>query len=42
MYKGCQIPEQVRRYFIGNPELKDHKEVPSTDGKIILNRTFAK
>jgi len=40
-YKGCQIPEQLRRYLIGNPKLKDHKEDPSTDGRIRLNRTSA-
>jgi hypothetical protein len=42
MHKECRIPEQLRRYLIGNPELKDHKESPSTDGGITLNRTFAK
>jgi len=41
MYKGCQIPEQLR-YLIVNPQLKDQKEDPSTDGRITLNRTFAK
>jgi hypothetical protein len=41
MYKGCWIPEQLRRYLIGNPKLKDHKEDPSTGGRIISNRTFA-
>jgi hypothetical protein len=25
MYKECRIPEQLRRYLIGNPLLKDHK-----------------
>jgi hypothetical protein len=42
MYKGCQIPEQLRRYLIGNLSPKDHKEDPSTDGRITLNRTSAK
>jgi hypothetical protein len=41
-YKGCQIPEQLRRYLNGNPKPKDHKEDPSTDGRITLNRIFAK
>jgi hypothetical protein len=41
MYKRCQIPEQLR-YLIGNPQLKDHKEDPSTNGRITLNRTIAK
>jgi hypothetical protein len=36
------IPEQLRRYLIGNPEPKDHKEDPSTDGRIASNRTSAK
>jgi hypothetical protein len=40
--KKCQIPEQLRRYLIGNPWPKDHKEDPSTDGRITSNRTFAK
>jgi hypothetical protein len=42
MYKGFQIPEQLRRYLITNPQLKDHKEDPSADGRITSNRTFAK
>jgi hypothetical protein len=42
MYKGCQIPEQLRRYLIGNPLLKDHNEDPSTDGRITSHRTSAK
>jgi hypothetical protein len=40
MYKGCRIPEQLRRYLIGNPYLKDYKEDQSTDGRITSNRTF--
>ena len=36
------LPEQLRRYLIGNPWPKDHKEDPSTDGRITSNRTFAK
>jgi hypothetical protein len=42
MYKGCQIPEQLRRYLIGNPQPKDHKDDPNTDGRITLNSTSAK
>ena len=42
MCKECQIPERLRRYLIGNPRPKDHKEDPSTDGRITSNRTFAK
>jgi hypothetical protein len=42
MYKGCHIPEQLRRYLIGNLEVKDNKEDPSTDGRITSNRTSAK
>jgi hypothetical protein len=42
MYKGCQIPKQLRRYLIGDLKRKDHKEDPNTDGRITLNRTFAK
>ena len=42
MCKECQIPERLRRYLIGNPWPKDHKEDPSTDGRITPNRTFAK
>jgi hypothetical protein len=41
-YKGCQIPEQLRRYLNGNPKPKDHKEDPNTDGRITSNRIFAK
>jgi len=41
-YKGCQIPEQLRRYLIGNLWPKDHKEDPSTDGRITSHRTSAK
>jgi hypothetical protein len=41
-YKECQIPEQLRRYLIGNPLPKDYKENPSTDGRITSNRTPAK
>ena len=41
-YKECQITEQLRRYLIGNPWPKDHKEDPSTDGRITSNRAFAK
>jgi hypothetical protein len=40
MCKECQIPEQLRRYLIGNPSPKDHKEDPSTDGRITSNRTL--
>ena len=40
--KECQIPEQLRRYLIGNPWPKGHKEDPSTEGRITPNRTFAK
>jgi hypothetical protein len=42
MCKECQIPEQSRRYLIGNPGPKDNKEDPSTDGRITSNRTFGK
>jgi hypothetical protein len=28
MYKGCQIPEKLRRYLIGNLYPKDHKGDP--------------
>ena len=42
MCKECQIPERLRRYLIGKPWPKDHKEDPSTDGRITSNRTFAK
>jgi hypothetical protein len=42
MYKGCRIPEQLRRYLIGDIEPKDHKEDTSTDGRITSNRTSAK
>jgi hypothetical protein len=42
MYKGCRIPEQLRRYLIGNLEVKVHKEDPSTDGRITSNGTSAK
>jgi len=41
-YKECQIPEQLRRYLNGNPQQKDHKKDPSTDGRIKSNRIFAK
>jgi len=34
MYRGCQISEQLRRYLIANLYPKDHKEDPSTDGRI--------
>ena len=38
----CGISEQLRRYLIGNPWPKHHKEDPSTDGRITSNRTLAK
>jgi hypothetical protein len=31
----------VKKILIGNPELKDHKEDPSTVERITSNRTFA-
>jgi hypothetical protein len=40
--KGCQIPERLRRYLVGNFKTKDHKDDPSTDGRITSNRTSAK
>jgi len=40
-YKECQIPEQLR-YLNVILLPKDHKEDPSTDGRIMSNRTFAK
>jgi len=32
----------VKKIFNWKPLTKDHKEDPSTDGRIISNRTFAK
>jgi hypothetical protein len=41
-YKGCQIPEQLKRYLFGKLKPKDYKEEASTDGRITSNRTSAK
>jgi hypothetical protein len=40
--KECQIPEESSRYSNGIPYIKDHKETPSKDGRIISDRIFAK
>jgi len=37
-----QINIKLRRHLNGNLQQKDHKEDPSTVGRIISNRIFAK
>jgi hypothetical protein len=37
-----QDTRTVKEIFNWKPLKKHHKEDPSTDGRIILNRTFAK
>jgi len=40
--KGTELDKQLRRYLNGILQPKDHKEDPSTDGRITSNRAFAK
>jgi hypothetical protein len=37
IFGRCEACLRLRRYLIGNPKPKDHKEDPSTDGRITSN-----